>query len=81
MSVGDSIRVGNTVGNTIGSFLKVSNGRLCFVGVNVELDEQEQVTGQDSTSKQGSGLSPSTVSEVRQLPGTNGEPRVGYKSP
>ena len=81
MSVGDAVSVGNTVGDTIGSFLKASNGGLPFVRINVKLDEQEQVTGQNSTSKCGSSLSPSTVSEVRQIPVADGEARVGCESP
>jgi len=83
MSVGDPVPVGRrkTIGNTVGSILEALDGRLLLVGINVELDEQEQVTGQNTASKQGSSLSASAVPNVRQVPVSSGEPRVGYKSP
>ena len=33
--------VGDTVSDTIGSILRAFHGRLCFVGIDVELDKQE----------------------------------------
>ena len=83
MSVGDAVTVGcrKTVSDTAGSTLEALDGRLLLVGVNVELDEQEQVTGQNAASKQGSRLSASAVPNVRQVPVSSGEPGVGCKSP
>jgi len=80
VSVGDAVTVGDTIGDTVGRTLEALDGRLLLVRVNVELDEQEQVTGQNTTSEQGSSLSPSAVTHVRQLPVLEGEARIGYKS-
>ena len=79
MSVGDAVAIGcrKTVSNTVGSTLEALDGRLLLVGINVELDEQEQVTGQNTASKQGSGLSASAVPNVRQVQVSSGEPGVG----
>lgn len=68
VSEGATVNVGDTVSDTVGSVLKAFYGRLP-VRINVELDEQEQVTGQDSTSKQGGSLGASAVSDVWQLEG------------
>ena len=76
MSIGDAVSVSNTVGR----ILEALDGRLLLVRINVELDEQEQVTGQNTTSEQGSSLSSSAVTNVRQVPVLEGEARVGYKS-
>jgi len=65
MSVGDAITVSNAVGDTVGRTLKALDGRLLLVRINVELDKQEQVAGQNTTSEQGSSLSPSAVTHVR----------------
>ena len=83
MSIGDAVTVGcrKPISNTVGSTLEALDCRLLLVGINVELDEQEQVTGQNAASKQGSSLSASAVSDVRQVPVSSGEPGVGYKSP
>jgi len=83
MSISDPVTVGcrKTVSNTVGSTLEALDGRLLLVGINVELDEQEQVTGQNATPKQGSGLSASAVPNVRHVPVASGEPGVGYISP
>jgi len=83
MSVGDAVTVGSrkTFSDTVGSTLEALDGRLLLVGINVELDEQEQVTGQNAASKQGSTLGASAVPNVRQVPVSSSEPGVGYKSP
>lgn len=83
MSVGDAIAVslGNTVSNAVGTVLEALNCRLLLVGINVELDEQEQIAGQNTTSKQGGCLSASAVSHVRPAHALSGVSRVGYKSP
>jgi len=83
MSVGNAITVRRrkTVSDAVGSTLEALDGRLLLVGINVELDEQEQVTGQDAASKQGSRLSASAVPNVRHVPVSSGEPGVGYSSP
>lgn len=82
MSVGNAVTVGggDTVSDTVGSTLKALDGGLLVVCINIELDEQEQVAGQNTTSKQGSRLSASAVSNVRRVPVTSGEARVGYKN-
>jgi len=79
MSVGDPISVSNTVSNTVGGALETLDGRLLLVCINVELDEQEQVAGQDTASEQGRSLSPSAVSRGRQVPILGGETSVGTK--
>ena len=82
MSVGGPISVSNTVSDAVGSALEALDSRLLLVRIDVELDEQKQVAGQDTASKQGSSLSPSAVSRGRQeAPILGGETRVGYKSP
>ena len=43
--------IGDTVGDAIGNILGALDGRLLLVRIDVELDEQEQVTGQNTTSK------------------------------
>lgn len=55
MPVGEGVTVDvdNTVGNTGRGLLQGFDGRL-LVCINVELDEQEEVTGQDAASEQGS---------------------------
>jgi hypothetical protein len=80
MSVGDTVSVSDTISDTVGGILEALAGRLLLVRIDVELDEQEQVTGQNTTSEQGGSLGPSTVTDVRQAPVLEGEPRVGYKS-
>ena len=64
MSVGDAVNitVGNPVSDTTGNILEALDGRLLPVRINVELDEQEQIAGQNATSKQGSCLGASAVS-------------------
>lgn len=80
MSVGEraTVDVGNTISDTVGSVLEAFYSRL-LVCINVELDKQEQVAGQDTTSKQGSSLGASAVSYVRHIP-CRRITRVGYKS-
>ena len=82
MSVGDAIdiAVGNPVSDTIGNILEALDGRLLPVRINVELDEQEQIAGQNTTSKQGSRLSASAVSGNWGVPVLDGEARVRCKS-
>jgi len=79
MPVGDAVTIGSrkTISDTVGSILEALDGRLLLVGINVELDEQEQVAGQNAASKQGSSLSASAISHVRQVPVSSGEPGVG----
>jgi len=81
MSVGDAVTVGSrkTISDTVGSTLEALDGRLLLVGINVELDEQEQVAGQNAASKQGSTLSASAVPDVRPVPVSGSEPGVGAK--
>jgi len=82
MSVGNAVTVclHKSVSNTVGGSLEALDGRLLLVGIDVELDEQEQVTGQNATTKQGGRLSASAVSNVRQvIPVSSGEARVGAK--
>jgi len=69
MAIGEgaTIGIGNTVSDTIGSVLEAFYGRL-LVRINIELDEQEQVAGQDTASHQGSSLGAGAVSHVRQVP-------------
>lgn len=83
MSVGDAVTVStdDTISDAVSSSLEALDGRLLPVRINVELDEQEQVAGQNATSEQGSSLSASTVSKSWQVPMLEREPRVGYKSP
>jgi len=85
MSVGDTVTVsiGKPVGDTVGSILEVLDGRLLLVGIDVELDEQEQVAGQNTASNKGGRLGASTVSEGWRAPvsgktsgETGGETRV-----
>ena len=80
MPVDDAVTVGggNTIDDTVGSILEALDGRLLLVRINVELDEQEQVAGQNTTSKQGSRLSASAVSNIWPIQVTSGEARVGY---
>lgn len=82
MSVGEgaTVCVGNTIGDAGSSVLETFYGWLP-VGINVELDEQEQVAGQDTTSKEGSSLGASAISDVRHVPGRRSIARVGCKSP
>jgi len=79
MSVGDVVAVGNgnTVSDTVRSILEALDGRLLLVRINVELDEQEEVAGQNTTSKQGSRLSAGAVPNIRPIPVASGEARVG----
>jgi len=72
-----SVGLGKTVSYTVGNTLEALDSRLLLVGINVELDEQEQVTGQNTASKQGSRLGASTISDVRRVPVPSGEARVG----
>jgi len=53
MSIGDpiTVAVGNTVCDTVDCILEALDGRLLLVRINVELDEQEQVAGQNTASK------------------------------
>lgn len=81
MSVGDAVSVSNTVGDTAGSILEAFDSRLLLVRINVELDEQEQVAGQDSTSEQGSSLSPSAVPAAFLLPEPKRKTRPSCESP
>jgi hypothetical protein len=81
VSVGDPVSLSNTASDTVGSTLETLDGRLRLVRVDVELDEQKQVAGQDTASEQGSSLSPSAVSNNRQVPILGGETGVGYKYP
>ena len=78
VSVGDPVTVwlGDTVSDTVGSTLETLNRWLLLVGVNVELDEQEQVTGQDTASKQGGRLSASAVPNVRPGQAPRSETRI-----
>jgi len=71
--------VSDTVSDTVGSALKTLDRRLLLVRIDVELDKQEQVAGQDTASEQGSSLSPSAVPEGRRVPIVSGETRVGTK--
>jgi hypothetical protein len=82
MAIGEgaTIGIGNTVSDTVGSVLEAFYGRL-LVRINVELDEQEQVTGQDTASHQGSSLGAGAVSHVWQVPRRGRVARVGCKSP
>ena len=83
MPVSDAVAVGcrKTISDTVGRALEALDGRLLLVGINVELDEQEQITGQNTTSKQGSSLCSSAVSHVRRVPVSSGVPGVGYRLP
>jgi len=51
---GVSIGLGETVGNTVGRILEALDGRLLLISIDVELDEQQQVAGENTASKQGS---------------------------
>lgn len=68
MSVSVSICV--TVGLAIRNIVSVSQlvrlGRRLLVSVNVELDEEAQVTSEQSTSRKSRGLSSSAVTNMRQ---------------
>lgn len=83
MSVGDAIAggLGDAVNNTVCRTLEALDGWLLLVGINIELDEQEQVAGQDTTSKQGGRLGASAVSNVRPVQALCGIAGVGCKSP
>jgi len=78
-SVGDAIGASDAVSDTIGRTLETLDRRLLLVRINVELDKQEQVAGQDTASEQGSSLSPSAVPKGRRAPIVGGETRVGAK--
>lgn len=82
MSIGDTVAISldKTVSNAVGSVLEDLDGWLLLVGIDVELDKQEQVTGQNTASKQGSRFGASAVSKARQVPAPGGETRVGCKS-
>ena len=80
-SVGNAIGASDAVGDTVGSALEALDRRLLLVRINVELDKQEQVAGQDTASEQGSSLSPSAVPKGRRAPIVGGETRVGCNCP
>jgi len=81
MSISEAVTVGlgNAISNTVGSILEALDSWLLLVCINVELDEQEQVAGQNTTAKQGRRLSASTISNVRRAPVVSGETRVCAK--
>jgi len=81
VSVGDAVAVGldNAINNAVSSTLKALDSWLLLVRVDVKLDEQEQITAQNTATKQGSRLSPSTVPNVRQVPLASSEARIGAK--
>lgn len=78
MSVGFTIStpVGLTIGTSVGFAISTSVcGTFCsrlLVGLEVEVDEQEQVRCQETASEQGSFLRARTVANVRQVGGVCG---------
>lgn len=77
---GATVGIGNTISDTVGSGLEGFYGRFP-VRINVELDEQEQIAGQDTASEQGSGLGAGTISPVWRAPRRERVARVGCKLP